>query len=124
MNNAGLENIDRDGDDPFTPHNPLQLSPQEKSEVYAKLNGDIYNQLRIKTPLLLRLDGLLADDAVSYQQAVITVEHVLPQRPAAGSRWMEWFADDEEREQWTHRLANLVLLSRRKNASVVSWTKT
>ena len=28
---------------------------------------------------------------------------------------MEWFPDTDARERWTHRLANLVLLSRRKN---------
>ena len=28
---------------------------------------------------------------------------------------MKWFQDEDERKQWTHRLANLVLLSRRKN---------
>ena len=115
-----IEYIDRNSD-LFQPQAPLQLTAEEKTEVHMKLNGDIYNQPRIKTPLLLRLDGLLADGVVTYQRAVITVEHVLPQRPMAGSQWAEWFPDDEEREQWTHRLANLVLLSRRKNASASNY---
>lgn len=29
---------------------------------------------------------------------------------------MEWFPDEETRERYVHRLGNLVLLSRRKNA--------
>ena len=34
---------------------------------------------------------------------------------------MTWFPSQDEREAWTHKLANLVLLSRRKNASASNW---
>jgi hypothetical protein len=42
---------------------------------------------------------------------------VLPQTPPAGSEWIKWFPDENEREAWTHRLANLVPLDRKKNSS-------
>ncbi len=80
-----------------------------------KLGGDIYNQPRIPRPLLLRLDSLLAEGEASYQHPIISIEHVLPQNPSNCSQWLKWFPDEDERRQWTHRLANLVLLSRRKN---------
>jgi hypothetical protein len=66
-------------------------------------------------PLLLRLDSLLADHGATYEHKLLSIEHVLPQTPAIGSVWLSWFPDTLEREAWTHKLANLVLLSRQKN---------
>ena len=51
-----------------------------------------------------------------YYLRHITIEHVLPQKPNKGSKWLEWFPDEAVRAAWVHRLANLVLLSRRKNS--------
>ena len=93
----------------------LQLSDKEKTAVLEALNGPIYLQTRVCMPLLLRLNSLLAEPGATYEQKVLSIEHVLPQTPADGSAWLEWFPDAEERELWTHKLANLVLLSRRKN---------
>ena len=93
----------------------LQLSAEEKSAVISALDGPIYLQTRVRMPLLLRLDGLLADEGATYEHRVLSVEHVLPQTPENGSIWLEWFPEEEARELWTHRLANLVLLSRQKN---------
>ena len=50
----------------------------------------------------------------------ITVEHVLPRKPERNSQWLIDFPDDEERAEWTDRLANLVLLSRTKNSSALN----
>jgi hypothetical protein len=61
------------------------------------------------------LDSLLADHGATYEHKVISVEHVLPQTAASDSIWLTWFPDPEKRESWTHKLANLVLLSRQKN---------
>ena len=94
----------------------MQLSEEEKAAVRKALNDDIYLQAQVCKPLLLRLDSLLAESGADYKHKVISIEHVLPQTPKEGSIWLEWFPDLEEREMWTHRLANLVLLSRRKNS--------
>ena len=93
----------------------LQLSQEEKTWVLRELDGPVYLQTRVCMPLLLRLDSLLAGAGATYEQKVLSIEHVLPQTPADDSVWLQWFPDSEEREMWTHRLANLVLLSRRKN---------
>lgn len=103
------------GTDLFAPGSPLQLEPNERSETVERLRGDIYTVTRIRLYVLLRLDSALSSGGASYEHPVITVEHVLPQNPATPSRWREWFTD-EDRELWTHRLANLALLTRRKNA--------
>ena len=102
-------------DDLFDESSSLQLSQKEKQEILSELNGDIYRQTRVVMPLLLRLDNLVAEVGVKYEYPVISVEHVLPQNPREGSQWTKWFPDAYERARWTHRLANLVLLSRRKN---------
>jgi hypothetical protein len=65
---------------------------------------------------LLRLDEVLADKSAVYDHSVLTVEHVLPQSPSADSQWMVDFPDEMTRERWVHKLANLVLLTRRKNS--------
>ena len=116
-----LRAIERD-DDLFQANSPLQLDTTEKSEVVSSLNGEIYLQTAVvRRTLLERLDSLLADAGATYTRTMITVEHVLPQNPRPDSQWMTWFPNDDDRLRWTHRLANLVLLSHRKNASASNW---
>ena len=109
-----LQTIEK-GDDLFD-KGPLQLSSSETSSILQILDGPIYLQLRVRKPLILRLDSLLADEGVIFQHKIVSIEHVLPQNPPKGSEWLEWFPDEEIRYQWTHKLGNLVLLSRRKNS--------
>ena len=68
--------------------------------------------------ILRKVDFLL--DAPLYSEkrssySEMSVEHILPQNPEATSQWINDFTPDE-REEWTHKLGNLVLISRRKNA--------
>jgi hypothetical protein len=109
-----LEAMER-GADLHAPGSPLQLSADERRRTIAGLDADIYNVTRIRLYVLLRLDSALAGAGATYDDSVITVEHVLPRNPAEGSPWRRWFTD-EQRAEWTHRLANLVLLARRKNS--------
>lgn len=104
------------GDDLFAAESPLQLSGDEKRFVRDALQGDIYRITRIRLPLLLRVDELLSGGSAVYNQPIVTVEHVLPQNPSQGSKWLTDFPDPSERERWVHKLANLVLLTRRKNS--------
>lgn len=94
----------------------LDLEPFECRETLASLSGPIYEARRVVKYVLLRLDETLTGNSgVIYDHPIITVEHVLPQNPQEASEWRRTFSD-EERLEWTHRLANLVLLNRRKNA--------
>ena len=100
---------------------PLQLSSKEIADVLSALDGPIYARSRVPRTLLLRLDSLLADEGARYEHSTITVEHVLPRNPGRNSQWMRDFPDEEERKEWTDRLANLVLLSRTKNIRALNY---
>lgn len=94
----------------------FELSDAERIDTLKQLNGEIYLDTRLRKYVLLRLDSILADDpGASYKHNIITVEHVLPQRPAIGSQWLNDFTEDEV-AYWSHRLGNLLLLNRRTNS--------
>ena len=104
------------GDAIWQENSSLQLQAKEKAGILDTLEGPIYTLPRVPRPLLMRLDSLLADAGVTHDHSIVSVEHVLPQNPAEGSKWLDDFSE-EQRDYWTHRLANLVLLSHRKNSS-------
>lgn len=85
------------------------LSDLDENSIYGR---------RFSRYILRKVDFLLdaplySEKRSSYNE--MTVEHVLPQNPEDGSRWTKDF-NPEQREEWTHKLGNLVLISRRKNA--------
>lgn len=99
----------------------FDLSDAERSATLEVLNGEVYRSTKTRKYVLLRLDETLANSpGVTYDLPVITVEHVLPQNPGADSAWRDRF-DDDQREAWTHRLANLVLLNRYKNSEAQNY---
>lgn len=99
----------------------LGLMPDECADVINKLGGEIYNQWIVRKYVLIRLDELLSDpQAFRHETKIVTVEHVLPQNPKRDSEWVQLFTS-QQREFWTHRLANLVLLSRNKNAQAKNY---
>ena len=100
---------------------PLQLRPGEASRAKAAIDGPVYENPRVRMPLALRVDALVADDGATYDHKVVSLEHVLPQTPDDSSQWVVVFPDEEERTRWAHRLANLVLLSRRKNSQAQNY---
>lgn len=96
---------------------PLQLKQDEKTDILHRLDSGIYSM-----PLLMRLNSLLYEGEPPDDLPWATsIEHVLPQNPSADSEWMRNFPDETERARWTHSLANLVLLSRRKNSQASNW---
>ncbi|MEH2196900.1 DUF262 domain-containing protein [Nostoc sp.] len=115
-----LDAIEKDAD-LYALDSPLQLTPQETNRIIKTLDGDVYLIKRIRQYILLRLDSALSEGEASYDYSVTTVEHVLPQNPSAGSKWLQWFPDDEERLQYVHCIGNLTLLSRNKNAEAQNY---
>lgn len=94
----------------------LDLTDKQKREFLAALNGDIYRKLpKARMALMLRLEALVSDGSKKQAFDRLSLEHVLPQTPPAASDWVKWFPDEDERDAWTHRLANLVPLHVRKN---------
>ncbi|MCF8009828.1 MAG: DUF262 domain-containing HNH endonuclease family protein [Clostridiales bacterium] len=81
------------------------------------ISGNIYKKQYARY-LLLKIEFLLSDNTVHLTgYNYITVEHVLPQNPDSNSQWVKDFFD-EEREYWTDKLANLVLISKKKNSTL------
>ena len=109
-----IDAIQRDAD-LFEDGGALQLTFEEKKEVRVAIDGPIYLQPRVVRPLLLRLNDLRTDGAIHDYGKTISVEHVLPQNPNRDSEWLRWFPNLDDRSRWTNSVANLVLLSRKKN---------
>lgn len=105
----------------YATDSPLQVTPDEAGQIMKTLNGDLYLIKRIRQYVLLRLDSALAQGEATYDYPIISVEHVLPQNPSKGSVWLKWFPVEEERTQYTQRIGNLALLSRKKNAQAQNY---
>ncbi|MCX7069380.1 MAG: DUF262 domain-containing HNH endonuclease family protein [Gammaproteobacteria bacterium] len=100
----------------------LELTNNQKREFLAALDGDIYRKLpKARMALMLRLEALVSDGSKKQAFDHLSLEHVLPQTPPAGSDWIKWFPVDDERDSWTHRLANLVPLHIRKNPAASNY---
>lgn len=67
-------------------------------------------------PILILVEYFMSDDPKPkrIQTNDFHVEHILPQKPTLSSQWAKDFSE-EEREHYTHSLANLTLLGGKKN---------
>lgn len=102
------------------PQANLELLSSEQALFVAALDGPLYRKARVCKPVLQRLDEALAAGGASYDQ-LVSIEHVLPQTVGTATEWADLFPDQEERDAWTHRLANLVFLTRRINVRASNW---
>ncbi|MCQ2987138.1 DUF262 domain-containing protein [Helicobacter pylori] len=68
-------------------------------------------------PILILVEYFISDDPrpKRIEKNDFHVEHILPQKPDPSSQWVKDFSE-EERELYTHSLANLTLLGGKKNA--------
>ncbi|QDY57179.1 hypothetical protein CV726_00415 [Helicobacter pylori] len=68
-------------------------------------------------PILILMEYSISDDPrpKRIEKNDFHVEHILPQKPDLSSQWVKDFSE-EERELYTHSLANLTLLGGTKNA--------
>lgn len=79
------------------------------------LNGQVYGR-RFALYVLLILDYVYQNQDQKMHLETLSVEHLLPQHPAPDSQWCLDFTESD-REYWTDRIGNLVLITRRKNTS-------
>ncbi len=68
-------------------------------------------------PILILVEYSISDDPrpKRIEKDDFHVEHILPQKPDPSSQWVKDFSE-EERELYTHSLANLTLLGGNKNS--------
>jgi uncharacterized protein DUF1524 len=98
----------------------LVLTQAEQAEFIAALDGPLYPKSRVCKAVLQRLDEALSSGGASYDN-LISIEHVLPQTVEENSEWASLFSDQTTRDEWTHRLANLVFLTHRINIRASNW---
>jgi uncharacterized protein with ParB-like and HNH nuclease domain len=79
------------------------------------LEGPVYGK-RFARYILLKLDNYYTNHDLKMHFETLSVEHILPQTPADDSQWLIDF-NTEQRDELTHKLGNLVLITRRKNSS-------
>lgn len=100
-----------------SPVEPVELTAAEKAELASAWDGKIYSlSARRCHYLLLRLDSFLSDGATTHDPSVLTIEHVLPQTVNANSEWAQVWPDPHIRDEWVHRLVNLVPLNKSRNS--------
>lgn len=105
-----------------SPLNHVELKAEEKQEMKKVLDGRIYElTARRRNYLILRLDSFLSDGAASYSPSLLTIEHVLPQTVSDDSKWINEWPYEELRDEWVHRLANLVPLTQKRNSQAQNY---
>ncbi len=93
----------------------------QDSNLYTKFyftNGKTPKKNSWLKPVLILVEYFVSDDPKPKRIQMdknLHVEHILPQQPGSSSQWMKDFSE-EERELYTHSLANLTLLGGTKNA--------
>ncbi|GAB0054498.1 DUF262 domain-containing protein [Helicobacter pylori] len=92
----------------------------QDSNLYTKfyfINGKTPKKNSWLKPILILVEYFMSDDPKPkrIQKNDFHVEHILPQKPTLSSQWAKDFSE-EERERYTHSLANLTLLGGKKNS--------
>ena len=104
-------------EDPHSFGTAIELTEEEKKSFLDALSGDIYRMVSKKRNyLILRLDSFVSDGSATYDSKILTIEHVLPQTVASGSQWEQWWPDVEQRQQWLHKIGNILPLAKRTNS--------
>ena len=88
----------------------------DANELLRVLNSNIYGKRAAKY-VLLKIDLLYHGHTTKFELPErISIEHILPQNPPVSSQWQSDFTIPE-RLEWTHKIGNLVLISRNKNSA-------
>jgi hypothetical protein len=115
-----LADIEKAQDDSFG--SAVELSEDEISSFLERLNSDMYKMVSNKRNyLILRLDSFVSDGAATYESKILTIEHVLPQTVAPGSKWEQDWPDISVRNQWLHKIGNLIPLTKRHNSQAQNY---
>jgi uncharacterized protein DUF262/uncharacterized protein DUF1524 len=105
----------RQGNDLRAPGSQLMLTRDEQSTIRHNLRDLHARSAPLAKLVLLRLNEEMAGGPQHLPIEDLTVEHILPRKPSANSRWRQWFPDLAERGRCTESLGNLVLMTRAQN---------
>ncbi len=93
---------------------PLEFSSEEIRNIRHNLK-DLHRRSQPTCRLLMLLLESEASGSAPVSIEELTVEHLLPQKPARNSRWRDWFSDADERQACTNSIGNLALVPRQLN---------
>ena len=92
----------------------------DKALTKVQLDSPIYGKKYCRYLLLLLSVILSGNETPLSLPEFVSIEHILPQTPSADSQWVLDF-NEAQREECTNKLGNLMLISRRKNASLSNY---
>lgn len=95
------------------PINIAEFSELLTNEKWGGYAGTRVNKTRY---LLLKMDMLMGNPAtvLQYNKDSSSIEHLLPQKIEGSS----WEVDADKHREWVHKLGNLALIDKNKNASL------
>ena len=100
----------------------LNLTSAEEDKFIEALGGDVYLlPARKRSYVVMRLDRFMSDKAISLKSGLFSIEHVMPQHPSSDSKWIIEWSDEKIRDYWTHKIANLIPLTRKKNSQAQNY---
>ena len=98
-----------------------KLATEERAACAEGLRAPFEGVKRVKvaTAILVKLNAHenWEGSETSGVESVVTLEHVLPQKPDKAS-WEEAWPDAEKRGEWLHRLGNLAIVNRKMNSKM------
>ena len=93
------------------------MKVDKKTVINTIKNDSVYGRSYDKY-LLLKYEYKMQDNSSHLSGYTnLSIEHVLPQTPEENSQWCKDFSE-EERNFWTHNIANLILINFRKNSAL------
>ncbi|WP_294217433.1 DUF262 domain-containing HNH endonuclease family protein [uncultured Chryseobacterium sp.] len=103
-------------DENISSEKPLNINDLEtslKNDKWGGFSGTKVNKTRY---ILLKLDLLMGsrNNQIQYNKNSSSIEHLMPQNIENSS----WSIDSDFHKEWLHKLGNLVLIDRNKNASL------
>jgi hypothetical protein len=96
-------------------HPAFQLTREESRSIAFHLKDMHKRGPKICKLLLMRLGDMLGGKFTDTDPDTFTIEHILPQRPAATSEWRRAFPTAEERSLCVESIGNLVLITQEQN---------
>lgn len=112
--NAIIKNIDKLNQNTLFESSVFKTEPQE---LYRILSGEIYGRPYARY-ILLKTDLIYHGHTSKFAPPrTISIEHVLPQSPNMSNQWASDFTEKDGKD-WTNKLGNLVLISRRKSSAL------
>jgi hypothetical protein len=103
-------------DEDISSEKPITLSEFYDTLEHGRWGSFAGTRVNKTRYLLLKLDLLMGNlgTVIQYNKDSSSIEHLMPQN-VSGSKWT---VNEDEHKDWLHRLGNLVLIDRNKNASL------